>query len=200
MVGQAMRSKEREYRYYGCRHAYDRRTGHECSSRLVRADRLEAIVWGELGRILASPEVILNEMGKEGVEAGRAERERLERAIESLKQRERRLVRLFSLGELDEEAIAGESAHLRRERMSLEAQLPEAPIQSAPKLSLADQTVIAAACRAVGDRLNQAGEGERRLVLEACQVVVEATREHVKISGVLPVQVPEFFSEQHASA
>lgn len=62
MVGQTMRAKGREYRYYGCRHVYDRTTGHECSSRYVRGSALEDGVWGEVRRILTDPTIVLDEL------------------------------------------------------------------------------------------------------------------------------------------
>jgi len=200
MVGQTMRSKGREYRYYGCRHIYDRRTGHSCTSRFVRADRLEAAVWRELKRVLADPQLVLSELQRANGEGDGPGLATLERQAEALKQRERRLVRLYTFGELDDAAITAESADLRKQRATLESQIEaERGRRTIPAQPL-DHQAITGACAAVNTWLDQADEAERLLVLQACQIAVEATRDEANISGVLPVEAPEFFNVQRAWA
>ena len=62
MVGQTLASKGKPYRYYRCRHVYDKNTGHECSARYIRCERLEDAVWKEVERVLANPDVVLLEL------------------------------------------------------------------------------------------------------------------------------------------
>jgi site-specific DNA recombinase len=103
MVGQTLTSKGREYRYYGCRHIYDRRTGTDCASRYVRADDLEHGLWQEVRRVLADPSVVVNEMcGDDQTEADEGKLEAIKSKLASLAAREKRLVTLFSFGEVDE--------------------------------------------------------------------------------------------------
>jgi len=106
MVGQTMTSKGREYRYYGCGHMYDRRTGHDCSARYVRAEQLEAALWREVRTVLADPAVVLHELTRQhDTEADPRELEAITERLASLTERERRLVTLFSFGEVDEQLI-----------------------------------------------------------------------------------------------
>ena len=53
-------------------------------------------------------------------------------------------------------------------------------------------------CRAVADWLKRAGEPERALVLEALQIRVTATVEEIRISGVLPTDLPAFLGNEDA--
>src|SRR4051794_27035773 len=117
MVGQTMTSKGREYRYYGCRHIYDRRTGTDCNSRYVRADDLERGLWQEVRKLLTDPQVILNEMNdRRGPDGDTAEIGVVETKLASLVAREKRLVTLFSFGEVDEQVIRDQIAGLRKEQ------------------------------------------------------------------------------------
>ena len=101
MVGQTLASKGYPYRYYRCRHAYDKNTGHDCSARYIRCERLEDTVWKEVGRVLTNPDVILHELRRQPkVKVDASEVGRLESALTSLKEQESRLVHLYTLGEV----------------------------------------------------------------------------------------------------
>ncbi len=201
MVGQTMVSKGREYRYYGCRHIYDRRTGHDCSARYVRADQLELGLWQEVRRVLADPTVILHELSRPyQSETDPAEFERIESRLGSLTDRERRLVKLFSFGEVDEQVVREQMADIRRERDLLQDRLQSlrpAPVALPDGI---DEQLLARACRAVEGWLDRADESRRQLALEALQIAIVATREEATVSGVIPVDVPEFFISPRASA
>jgi len=124
MVGQTMTSKGREYRYYGCRHIYDRRTGTDCTSRYVRADGLEQGLWRKVQEVLAHPSVVLHEMRNgHQPDADAAELEALETKLASLAAREKRLVTLFSYGEVDEQVVREQIASVRREQTVLNDRL-----------------------------------------------------------------------------
>ena len=95
MVGQTLTVKGRSYRYYRCRHAYDRNTGRDCSARYVPADRLESSIWRKVKQVLTDPVIVLREL--QGIGDQQVDPEdvaRVEREIASLIERERRLVRL----------------------------------------------------------------------------------------------------------
>jgi hypothetical protein len=48
--------------------------------------------------------------------------------------------------------------------------------------------------------LDQADEAKKRLALEALQISVVATREQATVSGMIPLDLPEFFILPRASA
>ncbi len=64
MVGQTLTGGGRSYRYYRCRHAYDKNSGRECDAKYIRADVLEGAVWGEVMRVLLQPEMVVAELGR----------------------------------------------------------------------------------------------------------------------------------------
>lgn len=69
-----------------------------------------------------------------------------------------------------------------------------------PVLNNMDETLLARTCTAVKDWLDQADDADRVLALEALQIAIIATRESATITGVLPPEASEFFSEKRASA
>jgi hypothetical protein len=201
MVGRTMTSKGREYRYYGCRHIYDRRTGHDCSARYVRAEQLEAGIWREVRRVLADPTVVLNELCRQReTDADPAELQLLEQRVSSLADRERRLAKLYSFGEVDEAMVRDGMAEIRREKAVLEERLRGLRPVPAPGHGAVDERLLDRACREVDRWLDQAGDAERQLALEALQIGVTATREQATVSGLLPLDPSEFSILQRASA
>jgi site-specific DNA recombinase len=115
MVGQTLKVKGKPHPYYRCRFACDRLSGRPCSGRYVRALDLEEGVWREVTAVLSRPSVVLAEY-----ECARAadprpdqaeERDRLEREIAGPRDGEKRLVRLYTFGEIDDDTVrsAGES-------------------------------------------------------------------------------------------
>jgi site-specific DNA recombinase len=200
MVGQTMTSKGREYRYYGCRHIYDRRTGTDCTSRYVRADDLERGLWAEVGKVLSDPRVVLNELVNDSQrDFDEAEIEVIEGKLESLAAREQRLVTLFSYGEVDEKVIRTQIADVRREQVVLNDRLRS--LRPTPRIQPVsiDEVRLTRACQAVSRWLDQADETKKRLALEALQISVVATRERATVSGMIPLDLPEFFILPRAS-
>jgi hypothetical protein len=198
MVGQTMTSKGKEYRYYGCRHLYDRTTGHDRSARYVRGDALEAGIGQEIRRILSSPEIVLHELQRSAHEAPDPTAiAGLVRELRSLDDREKRLKRLFSFGEVDEGSIRQETGKLENER-AVGTPSVHAPWIDATQLQHFDEAPVQRV-RVVGAWLDQADEGQRRLVLKALQIGIVATRESTALTGVLPLEAPKFFIEQYAA-
>ncbi len=199
MIGQVINCKTRPYCYYRCRHIYDKNTSRNCSARFVRADSLESGIWREIKKVLAAPAVVLQEVEHHrelGSDDG--EIDRLQRKISSLAERERRLVRLFSFGEVDEDLIRSEGGQLRRERQLLEERLQSLrrpPAGPAP----IDSADLVRVCSAVADWLDRADEQQRRTILEALQVSITATPTSATITGVLPIVPPPFITEQPSS-
>ena len=122
MVGQTMKVKGRPYTYYVCRYAYDKHTRYRCPARNVRADALEGGIWGEVKRIPSDPTVVLRELQQlSHATPDTQELERLHREISALLDREKRLVRLYTFGEIDEAVVREEGANLQRQRSQLES-------------------------------------------------------------------------------
>ena len=201
MVGQTLSVKVRPYRYYRCRHVYDRNTKGDCTARYVRADHLEASVWQEVIKVLSNPGVVLHELEHQWrKEIDTGEIERIEREIASLSEREKRVVRLFSYGEIDEAVIRDEGAALQRQRAMLEDRLTsvERPAELKFTAGDVDADALDRTCRAVAEWLGRVGDADRMLALEALQLAVVATKEAATIRGVLPVKPHEFITAEES--
>ena len=144
-------------------------------------------------RVLTNLGVILHELQRQSKEkVDPSEVGRLERALTDLKERESRLVHLYTLRDVREETRRNESAGIASQRKALEKQLGSLRRQLLPSIGDLDQERLTSTCAAVAGWLKRADEAERALVLEALQIRVRATVEEARISGVLPVQLPSF--------
>jgi hypothetical protein len=89
---------------------------------------------------------------------------------------------------------------IRREGGLLEDRLRALRPAPASLPQAIDEGLLARACQAVEHWLDQADQSMRQLALEALQIAIVATREQATVSGVIPVEPPEFFILQRASA
>ena len=203
MVGQTLKVKGKSYPYYRCRFAYDNLRGQRCDGRYIRAVDLEDGIWQEVTAVLSRPSVVYSEheharlSGQQ--DAGAEERARLEREIASLKDREKRLVRLYTFGEIDDDTVRSEGDDLRRRRQTLEERLTALTPVELPSARPIDPAMLERACALVKGWLENADTERRMMALEALQVAVTATREEAEVSGVLPVEPPAFITEKQSS-
>lgn len=202
MVGHTMGSGSYRTQYYGCTHANNPTTKDRCGSRQVRLDRLEPAIWYEAGRVLTDPETVVRELRQQsaGPEQDQGERKRIEREIAKLGEREKRLVRLFTYGEIDEQFIHEEGAVLKKQKQGLEERLRCLHPQPATIPYDLDAGTLSAACAAVSEWLARATDDDRRLVLEALQITVVASRERAVVTGVLPSEPQTLLISTRASA
>jgi site-specific DNA recombinase len=168
MVGQTLTVKGSPYRYYRCRHVYDKNTSRACSARYVRGDELEVAVWAEVKRILSNPAIVLQELerghGEDGVPD---EIEQLERQRASVLDREKRLVRLYSFGEIDDAVVQKECADLRKRRAVIEQRLQALRQVTLPVVQRIDVFGLEHASKAVAEWLEQARRGGANLGLRS---------------------------------
>lgn len=87
---------------------------------------------------------------------------RLERELTDLKERESRLVHLYTLGEVREETLRSESAGIASQRMDLEEQLGSLKRQALPLVGDLDPERLNSVCAAVAEWLERAGKRRRR--------------------------------------
>ena len=119
--------------------------------------------------------------------------------LATLTEREKRLVRLYTMGTVDEEAIRKESEDISRERGTLGQKLNLVRQPESMVGRNVGQGLLNSACTAVAQWLEQAGDTERVLALEALQIAVEATKDSAVISGILPVNAAEFIKKERSS-
>ena len=199
MVGQTLTVKGRPFRYYRCRHVYDKNTSRSCTARYVRGDKLETAVWEEVGRVLSDPGVVLQELeNRAGALADVEQIARLEREIACLTVREERLVRLYTLGIVSEQIVQRQSEEISRERAGLNQQLNTLQRPVGFNTQAVDRELLRRVCLGVTHWLEKADEADRRTVLEALQVSVEATATTATLTGILPLKPPEFIKDEQS--
>ena len=200
MVGQTLTTKGRPYRYYRCHHVYDKNTSRTCTARYVRGDKLETAVWEEVERVLADPAVVLQELENQaGLETDVEQIGHLEGEIKALTEREDRLVKLYTLGTIREQTVQKQLEEISRERTALNQRLSTIQRPVGYDTRHVDQDLLKRVCLAVAQWLEQADGVEKTMALEALQVSVEATAKAATVTGVLPLEPPEFIKDEQSS-
>ena len=200
MVGQTLTVSTKPYRYYRCRHVYDKNTSRTCTARYVDGGRLEEAVWAEMKRVLTNPDIVLNELKRVASEDTHDDQgEQLEQALADLALQEKRLVDLYTVGGITAAAVREKSDDLSKRRKVLEAQLASVQVTATPNFNDVDLNGLQRVCAGVADWVDQADEKDRRLVLEALQVSISATKGAATMSGVLPTDTPGFITDEQSS-
>jgi site-specific DNA recombinase len=200
MVGQTLMVKGKAYRYYRCRHAYDRNTGRECSARYVRGDRLESAIWREVKRVLSNPLLVKQELQKqERLVAPVDQIAELNGALAKLDDREARLVRLYSMGSVSVEAIDNQTREIANEREVIEIQIASIQPVSLTEIDSVNTADLSRVCSLVNRWLDGASDEDRVLALDALQVSVKARKDGAELNGVIPIDPPSFIESAHTS-
>jgi len=200
MVGQTLTVKGKAFRYYRCRHAYDRNTGRECSARYVRGDRLESAIWREVKKVLSNPGIVMQELrNQERSGASEAEIAELNVALAKLDDREARLVKLYSMSSVSVEAIERQTREIANERQVIEDQVAlnqRVPLIEVDNVNTADLSLVA---ELVSRWVDEASDEDKVLALDALQVSIKASKDAAELVGVIPFDPPSFIGGAHTS-
>ena len=121
MVGQSL--QKGAYSYYRCRQSYGNRWQRQCTGRYIRSETLESAVRGALVELLADPARVLVEARRlQNSKAPTRELAAVSKALEGVEGRQRRLVRLFTEGDLPTDLLEEQRTALSRKRHELEEQ------------------------------------------------------------------------------
>jgi hypothetical protein len=154
----------------------------------VRADHLEQAIKEETARVLANPELIITEAERLSKDGGHQERtEALDRQLRSLNDQRQRLLKLYQLGEIDDDYLRSESQALRSQIGEVEKQIG----QIAAPFRLPAVGDLQKASSAVRQWVYDAQGDDLQLVLDALQVQVRVEKGRGELSGVIPEYAPE---------
>ena len=123
----------------------------------------------------------------------------LEGEIKALTEREDRLVKLYTLGTIGEQTVQKQLEEISRERTALNQRLSTIQRPVGYDTRHVDQDLLKRVCLAVAQWLEQADGVEKRMALEALQVSVEATAKSATLTGILPLNPPEFIKDEQSS-
>jgi site-specific DNA recombinase len=180
MVGQTLQGR---YKYYKCRRSYAGPHHDRCDSVYVRACDLEDAVKQEISLVLANPERILGEyrqlIGAEGSVQRSAD---IGRQMEQIDKRRHRLVKLFEMGEIEEDYFDAELAVLKNQRDEMDERLS----QSSAPTSLLALIDLESACKRVREWIERAEEDNFSLLLDGLQIGIRAEKGRGELSGIIP--------------
>ncbi|MBF8267450.1 MAG: Resolvase, N-terminal domain [Dehalococcoidia bacterium] len=177
-------------RYYRCRATWPTSVRpRSCDAPYVRADQLEEHVWKSITHILEHPDLVIEEVKRRQGETSVLDQEivRLRTGLKRIADQERRLVRLFSLGEIDESLIQKETDSIKSQRTELEAELFKLEKQ---RLQIQSLTEVGAQvrgfCSKVAGKLDSLSFDDKRLALKALQIKTVVGLSGVKLFGLIP--------------
>ena len=157
---------------------------------------IENAVWSEIRKVLSKPQIVLAELKRQNSRnIDEQEIKRLKTILNGLIERESRLIRLYTLGDFDDDMLQKEKAVIAAERIIFEEQMGKLKSPTLPSVDDLDPKSIKSVCKSVAKWLRRANQQEQTLVLEAMQIEVRATKEEITVSGVLPAEIPLSISE-----
>jgi len=173
----------REYRYYRC---------PGCGARLLKADELEGLAWGEIKRLLLNPELLLAHVetryNGETDTTSQRERTAIGQRLGSLAMEERRLYRLYSSGRYDQSKLDDELDRVRTERSSLASQARELEARLEAHHEIVERnTSIQEYCRRARENIDSFDFEQKRLAMDALEIQVVVDGKRVALSGVIPI-------------
>ena len=189
----------RRFRYYQCSSARPcENHGKVCRARYVRADALEAKVWNEIRKVLSDPGAILTEIQSQLAEANDntnmdsidSEIQELEKRLGSYEQRRKNLLEALELGEFRKDEVLDRLNNLKCLRHADEAKLNDLFRMKGNLTSLANAEIkLGELYDRVIESLQSCTYELKRLALDALDIKVYASTEHVEIQGVIPLEL-----------
>lgn len=181
------------YRYYRCRSTWPTTTRPKtCGEGYMRAGRLEDEVWKVVQEVLRQPEVVIQELERQqgGILLLEEEMARLRTSARRLADQEKRLIRLYGMGEITEEYLLREANQVKKTREAQEKDLARLQQQREHLRTLDGLGErVRAFCDRVGHRLGQFDFEEKRLALQALQIKIVAGKEGARLLGAIPTNL-----------
>ena len=197
MVGHAV-SRGR-YHYYRCPNGSSGPGESRCASRYIRSERLEQAVKSALADLLASPERVLAEVRHQVEEDADPTRdqETVTSELDDIETQQRRLIRLFTAGNLPEELVAEQSKELAKRREALEQRRIELTGQAPARIDVAQlKRELPAALEAIRHWVESAEGDDFDLLLRAVEAQITASTAQAEVRGRIPLiaQADESFA------
>jgi len=198
-----------EYLYYDCKGRVPLTCGRvtKCTSRRVRADRLDAVVWHSLCELLHDPTVLpylhhtWTQTKQQGVMALTAQQKQLQQRRQRLERQSQRLLDAYQA-----DIITLSELQLRRQKLATELQQVERELQQlshSQQQILHWQTVIDHVDHfrcLLGENLDRLSFADRQIVAQCLIKKVVVTGEQVDIYYVLPFdQTPQVYNSSKQS-
>ena len=171
-----------------CRRAFAGPKHDRCPTVYLRADSLEKAVRTEAARVLANPTMVLAEaerLRNQGIDHEALAVQ--DSALKNLDNRRGRLLKLYEMGEIDDEYFLQESNSLRVEKAKVEELRGcKIPVDLLPQIDDLEQ-----ACQRIQDWVLSAEGEDLALLLDALQVQVHVENGRGELKGIIPEYAPK---------
>ncbi|MFC1938676.1 recombinase family protein [Chloroflexota bacterium] len=165
--------------------------GH-CLQPGIASGRIEPLVWGEITRVLKNPSLVIAELNKHGngetQVALEAEQILVENRIKQSIDEEKRYIRLYGQGRIEEQLLLPEMDRVKRERGQLDAKLAEIKEQQRSLQDKKEQLErVSGIVSELASKLDNADYELKQLAIEALDV--KATiypNGSININGSIP--------------
>jgi len=195
-TGRTARTNGNNYPYYTCSSVYGTPApGPPCSSRSVRADELDRLVWEEVKRLLSRPEEIMEYLheryGTEGetvLEHTKRKLSELERSLVILKRQERRLVDAYQADVIELKELNERRSAIQKRRAEVETEIKrgEQVFERDERQSLVEEGIASFAKRLQG-ALEEVTFEEKQKIIRLLVEGISVHAGHVEIRYVVPV-------------
>jgi len=158
---------------------------------LVNADNIEPPVWGEVKRALLDPRVIMTELEaraeRNGLRSTQEELETVADRLARLRRQEQRVLKLYRYGEYDKALLDTELADIAKERAAWEEEKARLHRRlESQRITEAQKQQIERFCYRASQNIENLTYEDKRLVLDALELMVTVRDGEVSISGVIP--------------
>jgi site-specific DNA recombinase len=195
LVGTCLNKK---HRYYKCSGTYNTYTRSKiCDAKLIPADMLEDAVWQKVKSVLANPELLLSEVGKQTesekakLNDGNIEQEirELNRNLKKYAEQQRRLAKAFKLG-FDPDIILDEINQTKKEKKADESRLAVLIETKENIIRISDyEDKLRELCARIVPDLDNCNNQNKKEAYTYLDLKVKATPEAIDIKGYIQPKV-----------
>ncbi len=161
-----------------------------CRNRSWRADKLEALVWGELTRYLSDRDLIINELEKQRQDANQIgvfenELQQVERQLKAIDRDQRQLLQ-WALKGFPEDQVISENKRFNKTRESLTAQKAELEAQlMASQEAIINVPNLERFIEQIQDKLPTLDFEGKRLALDMLGITIWLDGDNVEVTGTI---------------
>jgi site-specific DNA recombinase len=195
-----------EYRRYACSGAAGKASPssiQRCHNKGWMADRLEALVWKQIERVLDDPSLIISEIERQRTDADslsilETEQRHIERQLKAVDRDQAQLLE-WAIKGFPEDMVEAENKKLnaRREGLNTQKQELERRIKASQDATIT-MPKLEQFVELVRQRLGNADFETKRMAIEALDIKVWIDGQNVEITGVIPVSDSVIASPQTA--
>ncbi len=187
---------ERKYAYYRCKRGRDLLETHretKCTSRSVRQEHLDEVVWQKITELLEKPELIIEQYKRQkDITLSSGSQKQCQKLEQQIRQHDKQIQRLIDAYQM--EIITLEDLNIRKS--SLEQKISQLQgqirnIKAAQKKEIDHKKIfenIEAFCTAIKQGIENASFEDRRKIIELLVEEVIVTNRRVEIIHIIPLE------------